>query len=248
MDELITTKQVQDLLQVDRITIYRMLKDGRLKGVKVGKQWRFQPQEIEELISGGTEEYQPRYTPDEILPVHCVQVIQDVFAEMNEIGSVTTGIDGIPITEISNSCDFCDLILGSPSGRRACIESWRKLARTPKGDPEFSRCHAGFQYARGRIELHGELAAIQVAGQFLVSQQDEEELKSNLPELSEKYDVDLEKLTEASRSIRILNTDRQTQIGGWLKKVAETFEIIAHERAELLGRLKSIAAMSTFDD
>ena len=63
MDELITTKQVQDLLQVDRITIYRMLKDGRLKGVKVGKQWRFQTQEIEDLVSGGTEELAGEYEP-----------------------------------------------------------------------------------------------------------------------------------------------------------------------------------------
>ena len=148
----------------------------------------------------------------------------------------------------SNSCDFCNLILESPSGRRACIESWRKLAHTPKGDPRFFRCHAGFQYARGRIELHGELAAIQVAGQFLVSPPDENELEANLRALSEQHHVDLDELTAASGSIRILNEDRQTQIGGWLKKVAETFEIIANERAELLGRLKSIAAMSTFEN
>jgi ligand-binding sensor protein len=128
------------------------------------------------------------------------------------------------------------------------MDSWRKLARTPKSDPRFFRCHAGFQYARGRIELHGELAAIQVAGQFLVSPPDEEDMATMLWDLSDRHNIDLDKLTAASRSIRVLNEDRQTQIGGWLKKVAETFEVIAHERAELLGRLKSIAAMSTFDD
>jgi excisionase family DNA binding protein len=37
----LTTRQVQNILQVDRITIYRMLQDGRLKGVKIGQQWRF---------------------------------------------------------------------------------------------------------------------------------------------------------------------------------------------------------------
>ena len=34
MTDLLTTRQVQDILKVDRITIYRMLQDGRLKGVK----------------------------------------------------------------------------------------------------------------------------------------------------------------------------------------------------------------------
>ncbi len=47
VDDLLTTKQLRDLLQVDRITIYRMLYDGRLHGFKVGGQWRFSRQEIE---------------------------------------------------------------------------------------------------------------------------------------------------------------------------------------------------------
>ena len=38
MPNLLTAKEVQELLSVDRTTIYRMLKDGRLKGVKVGNQ------------------------------------------------------------------------------------------------------------------------------------------------------------------------------------------------------------------
>ncbi len=49
MNELLTTKQIQDLLQVDRITVYRMLNDGRLKGVKIGNQWRFPQSEIDRL-------------------------------------------------------------------------------------------------------------------------------------------------------------------------------------------------------
>ena len=50
MEELLTTKQVLDILQVDRTTIYRMLKDGRLSGVKVGQQWRFPRSEVEDLL------------------------------------------------------------------------------------------------------------------------------------------------------------------------------------------------------
>jgi len=38
MSELLTTHQVQDLLKVDRSTIYRMVEAGRLPAVRVGKQ------------------------------------------------------------------------------------------------------------------------------------------------------------------------------------------------------------------
>jgi ligand-binding sensor protein len=167
---------------------------------------------------------------------------------MNGIGSVATDLDGIPITGVSNSCEFCKLILESSSGRQACIESWRELAITPTAEPKFFRCHAGFQYARSRIELHGEQVAILVSGQFLVSAPDEREIEANIHTLSNEHNIDLNELVTASRSVRVLTEDRQAQMGGWLKKVAKTFEIIAHERAELLGRLKNIAAMSTFDD
>jgi excisionase family DNA binding protein len=250
MDELITSKQVQELLHVDRITVYRMVKDGRLPAVKVGRQWRFPRQEIQEVIQGGTrakDEVRPGYAPEEVLPVHCIQVIQEVFAEMNEVASVVTDVEGEPITEISNSCEFCNLILASPSGRAACVAAWRSLAQTPKGDPQFVQCHAGFQYARGRIELSGELTAFQVAGQFLLQPPAAEETAARIEKISQAYQIPADKLIEAADSIRVLDKTRQGKIANWLKKVAMTFQIIAHERAELLDRLKNIADLSTFN-
>ena len=251
MDELITTKQVQDLLQVDRITIYRMLKDGRLKGVKVGTQWRFHREEIGSLMEHGTHStqahtLQSEYAPDEVLPVHCIQVIQDVFAEMNGIGSVTTDINGEPITPISNCNRFCEQIFASPSGRKACIESWRQLAQTKDRAPKFYQCHAGFQYARGRIKLYGQLTAIQVAGQFNLSKPSKGELESKINDLAEKHNLNKKDLNLAAQEIRQLSSKEQDQLGEWLHRVAETFEIIAHERADLIGRLKNISEMSTF--
>ena len=249
MDELITTKQVQDLLQVDRITVYRMLKDGRLNGVKVGKQWRFHQNEIENLFSNGTgfkTDHQPEFSPNEVLPVHCIQVIQDVFAEMNEIGVITTDSEGIPITEISNSCEFCSLVLNSDRGKQACIESWKKLADDPGDTPQFFQCHAGFQFARSRIELHGKLTAILIGGQFLRSHPMENELSEKVAEIAGKYQIPPALLSRAAESIPVFDEEKQNRIGKWLGKVGETFQIIGHERAELLGRLKNIADMSTF--
>ena len=51
IDSLLTARQLQDLLQVDRITIYRMLKDGRLEGFKVGGQWRFSRQTVQRWLN-----------------------------------------------------------------------------------------------------------------------------------------------------------------------------------------------------
>ncbi|MGD8455249.1 MAG: PocR ligand-binding domain-containing protein [Anaerolineales bacterium] len=245
MSDLITTKQVQDILQVDRITVYRMVKDGRLNGVKVGNQWRFHTKDIERILTPDTQPEKP-FAPSEILPLHCIQVIQEVFAEILDVGAVTTDVEGQPTSEISNSCDFCNLILDSPSGRQACTESWKKLAQTQKGDPEFYQCHAGFQYARGRIEYKGELISALIAGQFLTNDPKQEELEQRIDSLSKAHDIPREALKKAADSIRVLDKDHQEQIGKWLKKVSNTFEVITEERSELLGRLANIAEMSTF--
>ena len=48
--DLINVDDVADLLSVSNQTVYNMIKDGRLKATKVGREWRFLRQQIEKLI------------------------------------------------------------------------------------------------------------------------------------------------------------------------------------------------------
>ena len=249
MEELITINQLKDILQVDRLTVYRMLKDGRIRGVKVGRQWRVPRSEVTELVKGlpglGPE---IELRPSEILPVHCLQVIQDVFAEMVGVGSLTTDDSGEPLTFVSNPCEFCSLILEQPSGRAACVASWRKLARSQTDEPELTTCHAGLQYARAPIEQNGRRVGIQFAGQFNFGEPDETEEGHRVAELADAHGIDQEKLSRAAKSIHRLQPSDRARVGRWLARVAETFEIIAVERADLIGRLESIANLSNFEN
>jgi excisionase family DNA binding protein len=244
-ETILTAKQAQDLLKVDRTTIYRMLKDGRLNGVKVGNQWRFYASEINNMLSI------TRQTPTtnmkinkDILPLHCMQPVQDVFAEIAEVGSVTTGNDGVPLTRISNSCDFCKLILGTDEGRQACISSWRKLSEQKENHPEFTKCHAGLSYARGQIDVNSEVIALLVAGQFYISKPDLEEETQRIKELSKKFHIDESLLMQSSKHISILDDRKTDQISGWIEKIVGTFESISSERANMIGRLQQITEMS----
>ena len=243
--KLLTAKQVQELLHVDRTTIYRMLKDGRLTGIKVGQRWRFSEQEVNDMLSGAVRpDDEPLSVSVDALPLHCMQPVQDVFAEIAEVGSVTTGVDGHPLTRISNSCDFCKLIMGSEDGRQACTESWRTLAQQTSQSPEFISCHAGLQYARARIEVKGETIAILVAGQFYANDPDPEEEDERLQALAKRYHIDAELLSRAARQISVLDARKVPQISGWLGRVAHTFEQISSERASLKYRLEQISVIS----
>ena len=47
--EFLTTRQLQEILHVDRTTIYRMADDGRVPAVKVGSQSAIPPARNREL-------------------------------------------------------------------------------------------------------------------------------------------------------------------------------------------------------
>ncbi|MCA9955542.1 MAG: PocR ligand-binding domain-containing protein [Anaerolineales bacterium] len=247
MEDLLTTRQVQDLLQVDRTTIYRMRKDGRLSGVRVGQQWRFPRQEVEHYLGLTPESPTPQEAapmPQEILPLNCVQSVQDVCAEIAEISAVTTDLHGNPLTRISNCGRFCRLLLNSESGRRACEESWRRLVQGDDEQLRFVTCHAGLQYAHARIELNGANSAMIIAGQFYTTPHQATARDSEIRALADQHKVDADSLVDASRELVFLDDRKKQEITRWLNKVAQAFEQIGRERADLMGRLKQIATMS----
>lgn len=48
--EILTVDQVADLLHLHSMTVYRLAKEGRLPGFKVGGRWRFHRNTLEEWM------------------------------------------------------------------------------------------------------------------------------------------------------------------------------------------------------
>lgn len=249
MDDLLTSKELQELLKVDRTTVYRMLKDGRLNGIKIGEQWRFSRKQVAGLLtSSPSEPAAPafgRTPPVSALPIHCIQHIQNVVADVGGVSMITVAPSGEPLSEMSNCSRFCRLIQSAESGRRACVASWAKLGEQPEWAPRFATCHAGLQYARSRIELDGQLEAMFIAGQFYTAPPAAAEETQRVQHLAETHGLDAETLAEAVREIPVLDDHKHARIGGWLQSVAHTFEVIGQERAEFMDRLRRIAEMTS---
>jgi excisionase family DNA binding protein len=49
-EQLLTVEQVAEYLNVDKITIYRLLADKQLPAFKVGNQWRFKRKLLENWL------------------------------------------------------------------------------------------------------------------------------------------------------------------------------------------------------
>jgi excisionase family DNA binding protein len=50
LPEILTVKQLADFLQVTELTIRRALNDGRLKGFKIGRDWRIEKENVLEWL------------------------------------------------------------------------------------------------------------------------------------------------------------------------------------------------------
>ena len=50
MNALMTINEVAAYMQVSRFTVYRLAKDHTIPATKIGRQWRFQKEEIDQWI------------------------------------------------------------------------------------------------------------------------------------------------------------------------------------------------------
>ncbi len=251
ISDLLTTHQLEEILKVDRITIYRMLGDGRLKGFKVGGQWRFPRSEVESWVRGRCSDLdslmnnRPGKSGEQvsrILPLTCIQAVQSVFADAMGIAAVTTDMEGHVLTEVSNGCDFCRTILSSQEGQRRCSSFWKNLV---KGG--MNTCHAGLLGAGEQITAQGKRIAIVVGCQLDLQGGgglDPVSWRENLPRLASELDLPQKSLYAAAAGVRRIQPDQLPRVTRLVKQVADTFSKIGEERLALLGRLERIAEIT----
>lgn len=243
MTELLTARQVQDILKVDRITIYRMLQDGRLKGVKIGQQWRFHSSEVERLLSGAPAE--PVSAPGEApFPTHCVQTIQDLFAEVSQISALVVDMQGQALTQMSRPGPFYQVVSASPSALESCAACWGEFARASlSGETKFT-CHSGLQYVAAPIRERGEQIGLFLAGQFYWQRPAAGEEAARLNRLAAAHNLPPEKLLQAAAAIPVIEPGQRARVEAWPALAARAVEGILHERTGFIERLQRIANLT----
>ena len=176
MTEMLTAKEVQELLQVDRSTVYRMAEGQRLPAVKIGRQWRFPADQIEKwLVQQAnplalTPNAGPNLTPSstsliEELPLECVQLIQDTFADSMGIMMIMADMNGRPVTQVSNPCGLFTATM--PQAMEKCTQQWQEMAETIDMKPKYIVSHLELICTRGLIRQGTQLKGMVFAGGIL---------------------------------------------------------------------------------
>ncbi|MFO7635652.1 MAG: PocR ligand-binding domain-containing protein [Caldilinea sp.] len=250
MSEFLTTRQLQDILHVDRTTIYRMADDGRIPAVKVGSQWRFPRRSIEGWLKtqspvGATVEEAPSSGETDLkqlIPLECVQRIQDTFADILGIMLVVIDLNGHPVTEPSHVCSLFALAERSSAAQRQCRLEWAALAGQTGLQPTFGRSHLGLLQTGGLVRVGSELKAMLVAGGIapVVWPPDPTEIAR----MAEYLDVSEQELGMTMADVFILNNEQKQQVLGYVQRIADIVAHIMNERNILFTKLRNIAELT----
>lgn len=156
---LLTALEVQELLHIDRSTVYRMAQDGRLPSIRVGRTWRFSADEIGALLTAGPA------TPLAETPANPVaQAAIEVAAELLGVMMVVTDMNGQPLTDIANPCPWFTEHAADPQVLASCVAEWKTLAGQSDFTPTFRTGSVGFQCARTFIRNGSQLVGMVLAG------------------------------------------------------------------------------------
>lgn len=55
IEEILTVAEIAEYLKIDKVTVYRLAKNKQIPAFKVGRQWRFNKQEIIKFTQAGDE-------------------------------------------------------------------------------------------------------------------------------------------------------------------------------------------------
>jgi excisionase family DNA binding protein len=253
--DFLTTHQFQDLLSVDRTTIYRMVQSGQLPAVRVGKQWRFAPAEIDRWLrsqsaSGGIAGTPARPpVPDaatptlaDLLPLSSLQMIQDAFAEALGVMMVVTDMEGQPVTRVSNACGLYDTVIGNAEAAARCIQGWQRLAGGLTLEPKFAPSDLGLLCARGLIRSGNELKGMVFLGGIAPDEwpPSPEQVKS----IAAQYGLDPQCVRDSILAVHRLDKPQRERVLVFVQRLADICSHLLEDWSGLHRRLQAIASLT----
>ena len=239
MSEMLTAKEVQELLEVDRSTVYRMAEDQRLPAIKVGRQWRFPKERINRWLAdqGHIAIPVPKPAPPpanglaDKLPLGCVQLVQDTFAEALGVMIIITDMAGTPVTRFSNPCGLFTALEDVPGLWERCSEHWRAMAATIEMTPHYERSSLGLLCARGLIRVGRSLEGMVFLGGVAPSEWPP--TPAFVTNLAAELEVEPDRLARHLPNVHYLDQRQREHTLALIQRIADVVAHIANERTQL---------------
>lgn len=165
----------------------------------------------------------------ELVDVEVLQKIQDAFSEMTGMAAITTDLNGTPITEGSNFCEFC-----TKYNRATRLGNVRCEQCDKKGTEEalihdrvaIYTCHAGLVDFAAPIIADGQMVGCFIGGQISTK----EIKKEDFYLVAEELGVDPEEYYQAARKVKVLPRETVDKAATFLYAIAGILSNMAYSK------------------
>jgi excisionase family DNA binding protein len=240
----LTTRDLQDLIRVDKSTIYRMAEDGRIPAVKIGRQWRFPESEVRLMLGHIAA---PVTSPvgrslHSLLDPTAVQVIADLAGEVLGAMVVVTAMDGHPLSDVANPCGYFTAVAAEPDVLPRCVTTWAQYGSAPDLVPSFRESHFGFLCARSFIRVGNELLGMVIVGGIApdVWPLGDEAIAAT----ADRLGVDSEVVADHIHEVFHLDRAEKARVLDLLPRFGILISHLAGSASSLVGRLDAIASLA----
>ncbi len=252
MDELLTARQLQELLNVDRTTIYRMANSGKLPAVRVGNQWRFPREAIEMWLATQAQSGRPSTASvlsvptdmQRLLPQSCLQPVLDTFAELLGVMLLLTDMEGRLLAQPSHPCGLYQALSVYPQVHERCMAQWMYMAREPGLHPQFVVSEVGFLCARGLVRVDSELKAMVIAGG--VAPEHWPPPPEEMTRLAQHLGVPVSVYEQHAHEVYTLSPEEKERVLIFVQRIADVIAHIIAERQQVLGRFDQIRQLASW--
>ncbi len=242
MTKMLTAKEIQDILEVDRSTVYRMAEDGRLPAIKVGRQWRFPAEKIESWLGSQAASFMPSGllhaeaqigNVAEEFPLECVQMVQDTFAEALGIMLIITDMAGKPITEFSNACGLFQAVGDNDVLWDKCMTHWQQMAHSLSLEPQYIESYLGLLCSRAFIRSGNELKGMVFVGG--IAPENWPPPAAALEAIADDLAVNPDIIFNQVGEVYVLPAEQKAHVLRLVQKIANVVSHILHERKRLIA-------------
>jgi excisionase family DNA binding protein len=250
MGSLLTTKDVQALIKVDKSTIYRMAEAGRIPAIKVGRQWRFPEEQLNAWLgsrSGAVQEPEdavalPREGSSGPLAPKTMQALAELLGDTTGAMVIITDMQGRPLTEVANPCGLFRAVESVPGTLDRCIEGWREFGEDVDFTPRFVPSHLGFLCARGFVRVGSELIGMVIVGG--IAPDEWPPGPEAVAEVAAELGMPVEALSGHIDEVYYLDRAHMDWIASLLPRVGTLISHLADERGRLVTKLEAIASLA----
>lgn len=242
----LTTRDLQELIRVDKSTIYRMAEAGRLPAVKVGRQWRFPEEAVLSWLgaaappAGETVHAAPGLA--DLVPVALAQSVADLAAEAMGVMVVITDMEGAPLTSIANPCGLVEAMAQEETLLPQCIETWKHYGAVPDLVPRFGPSEFGFLCARAFVRRGAELMGMVIAGG--VAPDDWPPDDATVQSIADTFGTPVDLVAEHIGEVFHLTQEERVHVLGLLPRVGVLISQMAAERVRTMSAFDAIADLA----